>query len=356
MPKRNLKLQNQLQNGCSNLFDNIVKIIEQARERVASVANSGITLMYWHIGKKINDEVLEGKRAEYGKQVVENVSVQLQKRYGTREFAVRNLRRMMQFAQLFPDLQIVSPAVTQLSWTHFILLFPLKDELQREFYITKAASERWSKRELQNHIDSALYERTVISQKPREFIKQELAKLRGNEKIDPDVVFKSTYFLDFAGLQGFFNEHDLEDCLISHLQQFLLEMGKGFSFVERKKRMIIDGDDFHLDLLFYHRKLRRLIAVDLKLGKFKAEYKGQMELYLRYLEKNDMEKGEKSPLGLLLCSEGNAEQIELLQLDKSGIKVAQYLTELPDKQRLIDEIHSQKQLLSEKLDKSSLII
>jgi len=206
--------------------------------------------------------------------------------------------------------------------------------LQREFYITMAAAENWSVRTLQEKIDGMLYERTAISGKPDEMIKQELLQLRDDNVLSPDLVFKSPYFLEFTGLKGMYSEKSLEDSLVAHLEQFILELGNGFSFIERQKRMIIDGEDFYLDLLFYHRRLHRLIAIDLKLGKFKAQYKGQMELYLRWLEKHEMEPGEESPLGLLLCTEGGNEQIELLQLDKSGIKVAQYMTELPPKELL----------------------
>ena len=211
---------------------------------------------------------------------------------------------------------------------------PLKDELQREFYLTMAANERWSKRTLQSKIDGMLFERTAIATKPEELIKQELANLRETDTMSPDLVFKSPYFLEFTGLKGMYSEKSLEDSLVAHLEQFIMELGYGFTFVERQKRMIIDGEDFYLDLLFYHRKLRRLIAIDLKLGSFKAQYKGQMELYLRWLEKYEMQPCEESPLGLLLCTEGSSEQIELLQLDKTGIRVAQYLTELPSKEVL----------------------
>lgn len=179
-----------------------------------------------------------------------------------------------------------------------------------------------------------LYERTIISQKPDKIIKNELTKVRNEKTISPDLVFKSPYFLDFTGLRGMYSEKSLEDSLLVSLQQFILELGSGFSFVDRQKRMIIDGEDFYLDLLFYHRKLHRLIAIELKLGRFKAAYKGQMELYLRWLEKYEVQPGEESPLGLILCTEGGNEQIELLRLDKTGIKVAQYMTELPDKKLL----------------------
>lgn len=245
---------------------------------------------------------------------------------------------MMQFALQFPDFQIVSTLLSKLSWSHFVIVMPIKDELQREFYLTMAANEMWSVRTLQAKIDGMLYERTAIATKPEELIKQELADLRDNETLSPDLVFKSPYFLEFTGLKGMYSEKSLEDSLVAHLEQFIMELGNGFTFVERQKRMIIDGEDFYLDLLFYHRKLHRLIAIDLKLGRFKAQYKGQMELYLRWLEQNEMQPGEESPLGLLLCTEGSEEQINLLQLDKSGIRVAQYMTELPSKEVLLRQL------------------
>lgn len=321
-------------NISQDLMQDLRQIIDKARTNVAKTVNSELTIMYWHIGDRINREVLGNKRAEYGKQIVAAVATQLQNEYGRKGFELRSIRRMMTFAQLFPDIQIVSPVATQLSWSHFQEVLSIKDDLAREFYITMAASEKWSKRTLRAKIDGMLYERTAISGKPDEFIKQELASMRNKETFSPDLVFKSPYFLDFAGLKGMYSEKSLEDGLVSHLQQFILELGAGFCFVDRQKRMIIDGEDFYLDLLFYHRKLRRLIAIDLKLGKFKAQYKGQMELYLRWLELNEMEPDEQPPLGLLLCTEGGDEQIELLQLDKAGIRVAQYLTELPSKEIL----------------------
>ncbi|WP_448826528.1 PDDEXK nuclease domain-containing protein, partial [Capnocytophaga bilenii] len=304
-----------------SLITDLRTLINEARNKVALIVNTEITLLYWHIGKRINEEVLGNQRAEYGKQIVSTLSRQLTEEYG-KGFNEKSLRRMMQFAELFPDFQIVAPLARQLSWSHFLILFPIKDPLSREFYLTMSVSEKWTKRTLRNKIDSMLYERTAISSKPEEVIKTELANLRDNEILSPDLVFKSPYFLEFTGLKGVYSEKSLEDSLLVHLEHFILELGVGFTFVERQKRMIIDGEDFYLDLLFYHRKLRRLVAIELKLGKFKAAYKGQMELYLRWLEKHEMEVGEESPIGLLLCTEGSEEQIELLQLDQTGIRVA----------------------------------
>ena len=321
-----------------SLIQDLRQIIEQARGHVAATANYELTMMYWHIGERINREVLDNQRAEYGKQIVAQVGRQLQEEYGSKGFDEKSIRRMMQFANLFAEEQIVAQAARKLSWSHFIEVLPLKDDLQREFYITMAASGKWGRDRLRKEIDGMLFERTAISGKPDEFIKKELSTLRDDNVMSPDLVFKSPYFLEFTGLKGFYSEKTLEDCLLAHLEQFIIELGNGFSFVARQKRMIIDGEDFYLDLLFYHRRLHRLIAIDLKKGRFKAEYKGQMELYLRWLEANEMEPGEEQPLGLLLCTEGSEEQIELLQLDKAGIKVAQYLTELPPRHVLMQQI------------------
>ena len=321
-----------------SLIQDLRQIIEQARGHVAATANYELTMMYWHIGERINREVLDNQRAEYGKQIVAQVARQLQEDYGKKGFDEKSIRRMMQFATLFHEERIVAQLARQLYWSHFVEVLPLKDDLQREFYITLAASERWGRDRLRKEIDGMLFERTAISGKPDEFIKKELSTLRDDNVMSPDLVFKSPYFLEFTGLKGFYSERTLEDCLLAHLEQFIIELGNGFSFVARQKRMIIDGEDFKLDLLFYHRRLHRLIAIDLKKGRFKAEYKGQMELYLRWLEANEMEPGEEPPLGLLLCTEGSEEQIELLQLDKAGIKVAQYLTELPPRHVLMQQI------------------
>ena len=332
-----------------SLVEDLRQIIEQARGRVAATVNSELTMMYWHIGERINRDVLGNQRAEYGKQIVSTVSRQLQEEYGTKGFDEKNIRRMMQFAQIMPDVQIVVTLSRQLSWSHFVEVISLNDELQREFYLTLAASEKWSIRQLRKEIDSMLYERTAISGKPDTLIKQELSQLREENVLSPDLVFKSPYFLEFTGLKGMYREKSLEDSLVAHLEQFIIELGNGFSFVARQKRMIIDGEDFYLDLLFYHRRLHRLIAIDLKLGRFKAQYKGQMELYLRWLEQNEMEPGEETPLGLLLCTEGGEEQIELLQLDKAGIKVAQYMTELPPREVLIRQIQKSLEVAKERI-------
>lgn len=329
----------EIEKSSTLLIKDLVSLIENGKNQLAYAANATMTMTYWSIGKRINNEILDNQRAEYGKQIVVSVARQLSNEYG-RSFEEKNLRRMMQFAQVFNDEQIVATLWRQLTWSHFKLLIPLKDELQRDFYTQMCRIEGWSVKTLQKKIDSMLFERTALSKKPDDLIKEELKALTETDKLTPDLVFKDPYFLDFTGLKDTYSEKTLEDAILREIEQFILELGSGFTFVERQKRMIIDGEDFKLDLLFYHRKLKRLVAIDLKLGKFKSTYKGQMELYLRWLEKYDMQSGEETPLGLILCAEGNKEQVELLQLGNAGIKIAEYLTELPDKKILKQKLHA----------------
>ncbi|WP_313147719.1 PDDEXK nuclease domain-containing protein [Diaphorobacter nitroreducens] len=312
----------------SALLGDIRALIEAARKRAASAVNSELSMLYWRIGQRIHTQVLEGRRADYGEEVVLTLAAQLVKEYGS-SFSVKNLRRMVQFAAAYPDERIVVSLIRQLSWTHFIALIPLKDPLQRDYYAQMASAERWSVRTLRERIDSMLYERTALSQKPEETIAQELATLRDAQRMTPALVMRDPYILDFLGLRDSWQESDLEAAIIREMEAFLLELGAGFCFVARQKRIQIDDDDFHLDLLFYNRKLRRLVAVELKIGEFKAAYKGQMELYLRWLDKHEREPEEASPLGIILCTGKKREQIELLELDRSGIHVAEYLTSLP---------------------------
>jgi predicted nuclease of restriction endonuclease-like (RecB) superfamily len=277
------------------------------------------------------------------------LSRQLTDDYGN-NFNEKNLRRMIQFAEVFPDKKIVVTLSRQLSWSHFVSILPLKNDLQRDFYAEMCRIERWSVRTLRKKIDGMLYERTAISKKPEKLVKEELAVLREEDRLTPDMVFRDPYFLDFLGLKDTYSEKDLESSILWEMESFILELGVGFSFVARQKRIAIDNEDYYLDLLFFYRKLKRLIAIELKLGKFKAVYKGQMELYLRWLEKYEKESGEETPLGLILCAGKTSEQIELLQLDKSGIKVAEYMTELPKRELLEQKLHKAVELARKRLE------
>ena len=284
----------------SDLLSDISLLIEQSKRQIASQANSTLTLLFWQIGKRINDEILLNKRADYAKQIVPTVSTQLEAKYG-RNFEEKNLRRMIQFATQFADLSIVVPLARQLSWSHFLVLIPLKNVEAKLFYAQKAIEEVWGKRELRNQISRKAFERQEIANKQLSTSQPELLN-----------VFKDPYLLDFLNLKNTYLENDLEKAILQELESFILELGKGFAFMERQKRMIIDGDDFYLDLLFYNRNLKRLVAIELKLGKFEAAHKGQMELYLKWLDKYERQEGENAPIGLILCAESNKEQIELL--------------------------------------------
>jgi len=323
-------MKNSVQYPEQTLFNDLSQLIEQSKNFVIVQANSVMTMLFWNVGKRINEDILQNKRADYGKQIVATLAQQLTEKYG-KNFEAKNLRRMMQFAELFPEPQIVAPLARQLSWSHFQILIPLKDEKAREFYAKEAAERHWGRRELRQSIERKEFERTEIAN-------LQIEALTAEQQIIPFNVFKDPYFLDLYNLPKNYDEYDLENAILNELERFILEMGKGFAFVERQKRMIIDGEDFHLDLLFYHRTLKRLVAIELKLGKFKAKYKGQMELYLKWLNRYERQEGENEPVGLILCAEGNREQIELLEMHKDGIMVAEYWTELPPKKLLEQKI------------------
>jgi predicted nuclease of restriction endonuclease-like (RecB) superfamily len=210
--------------------------------------------------------------------------------------------------------------------------------------------EKWSTRTLQERIQSMLFERTAISKKPEQTIKNDLSLLNKEQKLSADLVFKDPYVLDFLGLKDTYSEKDLESAIIAELQRFISELGSDFAFLVRQKRITIDTTDYYIDLLFYHRRLKCLVAIDLKIGNFEASYKGQMELYLRYLEKYEQVEGENSPIGLILCSGKNAEHVELLQLDKSNIRVADYLTILPSQEVLKQKLHRAIELARNRFD------
>lgn len=309
------------------LFKDLAQIIEQGKKQAVARVNSTLTLVYWQVGHRINVDILNNERAEYGKEVVAQISGQLELAYG-RQFTFRNVRRMVQFADSFRDFTIVPPLAAQLSWSHFIELIPIKKEESKYFYAKKAAEETWSRNELRRQIERKAFERNEIA-------KTQLIETSSEVQNS----FKDPYFLDFLGVKDGYLENDLETAILKELEHFILELGKGFAFVERQKRLILDGEDFYIDLLFFHRKLKRLVAVELKLGKFKASHKGQMELYLKWLDKYEKHEDENSPIGLILCAEKSSEQVELLEMGKDGIMVAEYWTELPAKKALETKLH-----------------
>lgn len=329
------------------LLNDVRQLIEQARAHVASAANSAQTLLYWQVGERIRREVLGEARADYGEQIVSTLSTQLVQAYG-RGVSEKSLRRMIQFAEVFADAQIVATLSRELSWSHFIEILPLKQPLEREFYAEMCRIERWSVRTLRERIGSQLYLRSAVAKKPEGVIAKELSHLREGGQMTPDLVFRDPYMLDFLGLPDGYSERDLESAILREMERFLLELGAGFTFVARQKRISVGADDFYLDLLFYHRHLRRLVAVELKLEKFSPAHKGQMELYLRWLDQNDRAEGEASPIGLILCASADREQVELMDLDSANIRVAQYLHALPDVQVLQAQLHRVVQLARER--------
>lgn len=340
--RKKLTSMNELESARPQTEDLLAEIrilIAEARRQASVTVNVTLTMLYWRIGKRIYVEVLGSERAAYGDQIVATVSRQLVSDYG-RGYTEKNLRRMIQFAEAFPDEEIVATLSRQLSWSHFVELLTLKKPLEREFYAEMSRIEGWSIRTLRDRIDSMLYERTVLSREPDSLIREELATLRTKGDLTPSLILKDPYVLDFLGLADRFLERDLEDAILRELETFLLELGAGFSFVARQKRIQVDGDDFYIDLVFYNRKLKRLVVVELKQGSFKPEYKGQMELYLRWLAKHEREPEENLPLGIILCAGKNTEQIELLELDAAGIHVAEYLTVLPPADVLREKLHN----------------
>ncbi len=322
----------------ATLISELRGLIEHARQHVAQTANSTLTLLHWRLGERIRREVLRDERAEYGEQIVATLSHQLVLDYG-KGFTEKSLRRMVQFSEAFPDEQIVATLSRDLSWSHFVEILPLKQPLEREYYAEMCRIERWSVRTLRDRIGGQLYLRTAIAKKPEAVVQAEISHLRAGGQMTPDMVFRDPYMLDFLGLPEGYSERDLEAAILREMESFLLEMGAGFTFVARQKRISVGADDFYLDLLFYHRHLRRLVAVELKLEAFAPAHKGQMELYLRWLDRHDRPVGEESPIGLILCAGADAEQVELMDLSSANIRVAEYLAHIPDMKLMQAQLH-----------------
>lgn len=313
----------------NNLFYEIKDMIEHSRNNVAQLVNDEITFLYWNIGNKINSDILQDKRATYGKQVIKDLSQRLTEDYG-RGWSQQQIRHCIHLAEIFKNDKIFYSLRRELNWTSIRTIMYIEEPLKRDFYIEMCKMNHWSTRVLQERINSMLFERTAISNKPDETIKNELELLKNEKRLSADLVFRDPYFLDYLGLKDTYSERDLETAIIAELQQFISELGSDFAFLARQKRITIDHDDYYIDLLFFHRRLRCLVAIDLKLGKFEASFKGQMELYLHWLEKYEMAEGENPPIGLILCSGKNEEHIELMKLGDCNIRVAEYLTKLPD--------------------------
>jgi predicted nuclease of restriction endonuclease-like (RecB) superfamily len=339
--------------AATQLLADIRSLITGSRDRLAQTVNSELVILNWHIGERIRKEILGQERADYGKQIVATLSRQLTAEYG-KGFTRDAIFRMIQLTERFPDIKIITALSQQLSWSHFVELITIEDTLRRDFYGEMCRLERWSVRTLRDKIRGMLYERTALSRQPEELARQELDALRTADQMTPDLVFRDPYLLDFLGLNNTYREKHLETAILQETEQFLLELGSDFTFIARQKRMTIGKEDFYLDLLFFHRSLRRLVAIELKLGRFSAAYKGQMELYLRWLDKYERKTWEEPPIGLLLCSEKDQEQIELLQMTQGEIRVAEYLTELPPQPVLEAKLHAAVRIARERTSSKQL--
>ncbi|MDO5655211.1 MAG: PDDEXK nuclease domain-containing protein [Flavobacteriaceae bacterium] len=328
-----------------DLISELVELIQENKQKLFVQVNSAMTLTYWQIGFKINHHVLGNERAEYGEALVKKISERLVQEFGI-TFKLRNIRRMIQFSNVFQNFRIVSTLLTQFSWSHFMQLILIKDEEKRNFYIKKISEEKWSVRETRRQIERKAYERSLIASEQTQEI----------TAVQKEILsFKDPNFLDFLGLKEGYLEYDLESAILIELENFILEMGKGFAFIERQKRLIIHGEDFYLDLLFFHRKLKRLVANELKIGKFKAAEKGQMELYLNWLNEHKRTEDENPPIGLILCAEKSSEQIKLLSPWKDGIMIAEYWTELPPKPLLEKKLHEALITAKQRIEQRKLI-
>lgn len=341
--KNELAVQGEKQIDEVVLFERVASIIENRKYRAQASANCEATLMFWEVGQAISIVTLEKKRAAYGKKILTELASKLVLKYG-KSFSERNLYRMITFSEYFSDVEILTPLATKLSWTHFTELLPLKTHEARLFYANDAAARGYGTKELRRQISRKAFER------------REIAGAGLSEQFTtPFNVFKDPYLLDMFGLRDNYLEADLEKAILADVQAFILEFGNGFAFVDKQKRMIIDGDDVVLDLLFYNRILRRLVAVDLKLGRFEASHKGQMELYLNWLDKYERQPGEEAPIGIILCATANREKIELLKLDKAGIAVAEYWTQLPPKVEFERKIREILEEAKERLERRKIL-
>lgn len=321
------------------IYGEINNLITDKKNVVKKAVNDTMLNLYWNIGQCLTEEILANEKAEYGKRLVAEISARLTSEYG-KGFNRAALFRMIQFYQEFKDYEKVATLSQQLTWSHFVELLPIEDEIKRDFYATMCRNENWSVRTLRERKKSMLFERTAISKKPEETISKEIEILRDDKKMSLDMFYRDPYMLDFLGLKDTYSEKDLENAILAELERFILEMGSDFAFLARQKHFVLDGKDYYMDLLFYHRTLRRLVLIELKLGEFEPQDKGQVELYLRWLNKYEKAEGEDNPIALILCAEKSQETIELLELDGGDIHVAQYLTKMPPK-KLLEEKLSQ---------------
>lgn len=330
-----------------SLLTHLHSLINSSKNRLATSVNQEMTILYWNIGKTIQTEIFKSERPEYGEKVIDKLGAVLQSDYG-RGFGPRVLRRTIHFFNCFPDYEIVSTLSTKLTWSHIVEILPIQDKLKREFYAEMCRLDSWSVRTLREKIGKMLYERTALSQQPDKVIEDSLSLIKTEGKMTPQLILQDPYVIDFLNLPKNYSENQLESSILDQIELFLLELGVGFCFVARQRRISVGGEDFYIDLLLYNRYLKRLVVIELKTTHFKPAHKGQMELYLNWLNQYERRPGEDSPIGIILCTEKDKEIIKLFDLVSNNIHVAQYLTVLPPKevfeQKVQDIINKTKEI------------
>ena len=327
-----------------NIYKEIKSILEQARNKVYKVANSTMVEAYWNIGRVIVEKQGGSNKAEYGTALIKNLSKKMTKEFG-KGFTVANLKNMRQFYLTFQKSHALSD---QLSWTHYRLLMRVENENARNFYIEECIKSNWSTRQLERQITTLFYER-LLSSKDKEKVSKEIYKLEPQIKKAEDII-RDPYVLEFLGLpeNTSFLEKNLEQALIDHLQKFLLELGRGFSFVARQKRITFDGRHFYIDLVFYNYLLKCFVLIDLKVGDLTHQDLGQMQMYVHYFEEEMMNEGDNPPIGIVLCAD-KSDSIVKYTLSKNETQVfaSKYKAYLPSEEELLSEIKKEYNILKQ---------
>lgn len=326
----------------SRLFERVREILDAARSNVARSVNTEMVRAYWLIGQAIVQDEQQGtKRAGYGEQIIESLTARL-KSAGLKGFGGRNLAWMREFYLKFQNLHALR---AELSWTHYRLLLKVESNTAREFYETETVAGNWSTRELERQINSHFFERTGASIEKRKMLE---AGRASEDKYHPQDFVKDPFVLEFMNLKDapHLTESDIEQALLDHLQEFLLEFGKGFSFATRQKRITIDGDHFYIDLVFYNRLLRSFVLIDLKIGKLTHQDIGQMQLYTNFYTRELLEEWENPTIGILLCAGKNDAVVRYtLPENEKQIFASNYRLYLPSEEEIAAEIKSEQEKL-----------
>ena len=329
-------------------YEQIKRILSEARNKVYQTANFAMVEAYWNIGKSIVEQQGGEEKAEYGVRLIAELSKQMSTDFG-KGFTVANLKNMRQFYLTFPKSYALR---SELSWTHYRLLMRVENKNARRFYIEEAIKSNWSTRQLERQINSFFYERLLSSQN-KEKVSEEIQKLE-SAKVPEDII-RDPYVLEFLGLnpKDDFYESDLEEALITHLQKFLLELGRGFSFVARQKRITFDGRHFRIDLVFYNYILKCFVLIDLKIGDFTHHDLGQMQMYVHYYERELMNKGDNPPIGIVLCADKSESIVKYtLPENETQIFASKYKLYLPSEEELSQELQREYRALEYDKEKS----